>query len=142
MNLVLKKTNTGFHSLLDDLFGSSIPFSSSFQHSSTPAVNIFETDTAFELSVAAPGKSRKDFNVEIDNNLLIVSSQSPNDDINNINHFTCREFNLENFERSFKLPLTVNTSKVNAKYNNGILLVYLPKLKDSILKTKKQIEIK
>ena len=142
MNLVRRNTNPLFPSLLDEFFGTSFPFTTTSAHSHVPSVNIVETDTAFEVAVAAPGKTRKDFNVELDDHVLTVSSETTQKDESKTAQFTRREFAYDSFQRSFRLPETIDTSGINAKYDNGILTIALPKLQEAIPEPKKQIEIK
>jgi len=142
MNLVRRNTNPLFPSLLDEFFGTSFPLTTTTLRTHIPSVNIAETDTAFEVSVAAPGKTRKDFNVELDDHVLTVSSESTHEDENKTAQFTRREFAYDSFQRSFRLPETIDTSGINAKYDNGILTIDLPKLQEAIPEPKKQIEIK
>ena len=142
MNLVRRNTNPLFPSLLDEFFGTSFPLTTTSAHSHVPSVNIVETDTAFEVAVAAPGKTRKDFNVELDDHVLTVSSETTKKDESKTAQFTRREFAYDSFQRSFRLPETIDTSGINAKYDNGILTIALPKLQEAIPEPKKQIEIK
>ena len=142
MNLVRRNTNPLFPSLLDEFFGTSFPLTTTSAPSHVPSVNIVETDTAFEVAVAAPGKTRKDFNVELDDHVLTVSSETTQKDESKTAQFTRREFAYDSFQRSFRLPETIDTSGINAKYDNGILTIALPKLQDAIPEPKKQIEIK
>ena len=142
MNLVRRNTNPLFPSLLDEFFGTSFPLTTTSAHSHVPSVNIVETDTVFEVAVAAPGKTRKDFNVELDDHVLTVSSETTQKDESKTAQFTRREFAYDSFQRSFRLPETIDTSGINAKYDNGILTIALPKLQEAIPEPKKQIEIK
>ncbi len=142
MNLIRRTSNPLFPSLLDEFFGSDTPFSALSNRSHVPSVNISETDTNFELALAAPGKTRKDFNVELDDHVLTVSSESKHEDEFKTDQYTRREFRYDNFQRSFRLPETVDTAGINAKYDNGILTISLPKHKEAIPEPKKQIEIK
>ena len=142
MNLIRRTSNPLFPSLLDEFFGSDTPFSGLSNRSHVPSVNISETDTNFELALAAPGKTRKDFNVELDDHVLTVSSESKHEDEFKTDQYTRREFRYDNFQRSFRLPETVDTAGINAKYDNGILTISLPKHKEAIPEPKKQIEIK
>ena len=125
-----------------NFFGSDTPFSALSNRSHVPSVNISESDTNFELALAAPGKTRKDFNVELDDHVLTVSSESKHEDEFKTDQYTRREFRYDNFQRSFRLPETVDTAGINAKYDNGILTISLPKHKEAIPEPKKQIEIK
>ena len=142
MNLVRRNTNPLFPSLLDEFFGTSFPLTTTSAPSHVPSVNIVETDTAFKVAVAAPGKTRKDFNVELDDHVLTVSSETTQKDESKTAQFTRREFAYDSFQRSFRLPETIDTSGINAKYDNGILTIALPKLQEAIPEPKKQIEIK
>ena len=142
MNLVRRNINPLFPSLLDEFFGTGFPLTTSSARAQVPSVNIVETDTAFEVAVAAPGKTRKDFNVELDDHVLTVSSESTHKDENKTAQFTRREFTFDSFQRSFRLPETIDTSAINATYDNGILTIDLPKLQEAIPEPKKQIEIK
>jgi len=142
MNLIRRTSNPLFPSLLDEFFGSDTPFSGLSSPSHVPSVNISETDTNFELALAAPGKTRKDFNVELDDHVLTVSSESKHEDESKTDQYTKREFRYDNFQRSFRLPETVDTSGIKAKYDNGILTITLPKHEEAIPEPKKQIEIK
>ena len=142
MNLIRRTSNPLFPSLLDEFFGSDTPFSGLSSPSHVPSVNISETDTNFELALAAPGKTRKDFNVELDDHVLTVSSESKHEDESKTDQYTKREFRYDNFQRSFRLPETVDTSGIKAKYDNGILTITLPKHDEAIPEPKKQIEIK
>jgi HSP20 family protein len=142
MNLIRRTSNPLFPSLLDEFFGSDTPFSGLSSRSYVPSVNISETDTNFELALAAPGKTRKDFNVELDDHVLTVSSESKHEDESMTDQYTRREFRYDNFQRSFSLPETVDTLGIKAKYDNGILTITLPKHEEAIPEPKKQIEIK
>lgn len=142
MNLIRRTSNPLFPSLLDEIFGYETPFSALSNRSNVPSVNISETDTNFELALAAPGKTRKDFNVELDDHVLTVSSESKNEVVTNTEQYKRREFRYDNFQRSFRLPETVDTAHIKANYDNGILSINMPKRKEAIPEPKKQIEIK
>jgi len=142
MNLIRRTSNPLFPSLLDEFFGTETPFSGLSNRSHVPSVNISETDTNFELALAAPGKTRKDFNVELDDHVLTISSESKHEDESTTDQYTRREFRYDNFQRSFRLPETVDTAGIKAKYENGILTIKLPKHEEAIPEPKKQIEIK
>ena len=120
MNLIRRTSNPLFPSLLDEFFGSDTPFSGLSNRSHVPSVNISETDTNFELALAAPGKTRKDFNVELDDHVLTVSSESKHEDESKTDQYTRREFRYDNFQRSFRLPETVDTAGIKAKYDKRL----------------------
>ena len=141
MNLVHRNTDQLFTSIFDDFFGSNIFDSRTLKRNHLPSVNILDNEKFFELNLAAPGKNRKDFIIELEDQILTISSESfsNNDDSDN---FTRQEYRYGNFKRSFRLPDSINTSLIKAKYENGILSISLPKHKEAIPEPKKQIEIK
>lgn len=97
----------------------------------SPAVNIFETEDQFEMIVAAPGMSKKDFNIKIDNDLLIISADIQ-DENEETNKYSRREYNYKSFERRFRLPKDiVNTGEISAKYENGELFISIPKKEEA-----------
>ncbi len=101
-----------------------------------PAVNVKETDKAFELEVAAPGMKRDDFTLEIKDGSLIISAESKTEKEEKDENYTRKEFNFSSFSRSFWLPENVMAEKIEASYKNGMLLVELPKVKVKIEKPK------
>lgn len=141
MNLVHRNTDQLFTSIFDDFFGSNIFDSRTLKRNHLPSVNILDNEKFFELNLAAPGKNRKDFIIELEDQILTISSESfsNNDDSDN---FTRQEYRYDNFKRSFRLPDSINTSLIKAKYENGILSISLPKHKETIPEPRKQIEIK
>ena len=141
MNLV-RKTNPWFSSLLDEFITRDLGVDLASRSQAVPGVNISETDTAFSLALAAPGKTRKDFQIELDEHILTISSDSSTEHESSHENFTRKEFSYESFQRSFRLPDTVNTQAIKANYKEGILTVELPKLKEAIPEPKKTIEVK
>ncbi len=109
-----------------------------------PAVNVRETNDAFELEVAAPGMSKQDFKVELDNNLLVVSAQKENnhEEKDEKGNYARREFRYQSFVRTFSLPeRLVKGDEISAKYQDGILYISVPKTEEAKVKPAKQIEI-
>ncbi|WP_430972921.1 Hsp20/alpha crystallin family protein [Sunxiuqinia rutila] len=108
-----------------------------------PAVNIKEDLDGFEVEVAVPGFDKKDFKIDLNNNLLTISSEKKvEDETKEGQQFTRREFSYQSFCRTFTLPDTVKTDSIVAKYENGILRVEIPKKEEVKPKPPKQIEIK
>ncbi|MEC7549125.1 MAG: Hsp20/alpha crystallin family protein [Bacteroidota bacterium] len=141
MNLVHRNTDQLFTSIFDDFFGSNIFDSRTLKRNHLPSVNILDNEKFFELNLAAPGKNRKDFIIELEDQILTISSESFTNNHDSDN-FTRQEYRYDNFKRSFRLPDSINTSLIKAKYENGILSISLPKHKEAIPEPKKQIEIK
>ena len=132
MNLIERKTSL-FPSILDDFFGI---------NNFVPAVNINESETSYELHMAIPGKTKKDFIIEFENDILSISGGSTEKNKSkNIQSFPLHEFNYNQFKRSFKIPKIVEIDKISAKYLNGVLEIFLPKLKEAALPSKKIIKI-
>lgn len=106
-----------------------------------PAVNIKETEKEFLVELAAPGMTKKDFNISIENGILMISAESKFENEEKDQNFTRREFNYSNFTRSFTLPENVNEDKINAHYEEGILKLHLTKKIMTKVPPKKEIEV-
>ena len=107
-----------------------------------PAVNIKETNDSYELDVAAPGMTRDDFNVELNEDTLVISGNINEESENENEGYTRREFRYESFQRSFRLPeKSVISEKITAKYDNGILHISIPKAEEAKVKPPKKIRI-
>lgn len=142
MNLI-KRNPATFPSIIDeflkpDWFGGFQNFGAN-----VPAVNIKETEREFFVELAAPGKNKEDFNIEIDNNVLTISSESKNEseEKDAQGKYTRREFSYSSFKRAFTLPESVNESSIKAIYENGVLNITLPKHEEALPKPKRSIEI-
>lgn len=105
-----------------------------------PGVNIKEEDEKFVLSFAAPGLSKEDFKISIEENVLTVSAEKKEEVTEEKPLFSRKEFSYSNFKRSFNLPETVNVADVNATYENGILILNIPK--KTVVKQKPVLEVK
>ncbi len=106
-----------------------------------PAVNIKENEKDFELELAVPGRNKKDFNIEVDKNILTVSSEIKREEDTSADNYTRREFTYSNFKRAFTLPETVEADKIDATYVDGLLKFTLPKKLESLPKPKRLIEL-
>jgi HSP20 family protein len=106
-----------------------------------PAVNIKETDQAFELAVAAPGLEKKDFKVAVENNLLTISAEHQEEKEEKDNSYTRKEFSYNSFMRSFELPSYVNAEAIDAQYKEGILTLTLPKKEEAKSNRRKEISV-
>ncbi|HWR93574.1 MAG TPA: Hsp20/alpha crystallin family protein [Flavobacterium sp.] len=142
MNLV-KRSAVPFPSIIDELFKPDWLGGIQNFNSNIPAVNIKETDFNFEIELAAPGKTKEDFDIEIDRNVLTISSEQKEEKETTEDNgkYTRREFSFSSFRRSFTLPESVNTDSINATYENGLLYIKLPKREEALPKPKRLIEI-
>jgi len=150
MNKGLVKTNSSLFpaipSLLNDLFSrdwlDSTMANWRAYGSTMPAVNVQETNDDYMIEVAAPGMKRDDFKIEVDNNVLTVSSQREDSHEEKDGNYTRREFSYQSFQRSFTLPQNgVKSEEINAKYLDGILRITVPKAEDAKKKPAKQITV-
>ena len=140
MNLIERKTSI-FPSILEDFFGIN-NFNIVNTNNFLPAVNIKETENSYELQMAIPGKTKKDFLIEFENDVLSISDvMTKSNKLDNKETFPLHEFSYNEFKRSFKIPKIVDRDKISAKYLNGVLHVFLPKLKESISSSKKIVKI-
>jgi len=105
-----------------------------------PAVNIKSKKEHYELEVAAPGFEKKDFNVTVENGLLIISAERSSESEENADDYTRREFSTSSFSRSFNLPDDISRDQVSAVYKDGLLQISIKKSGDG-KKSLKQIEI-
>jgi HSP20 family protein len=147
MTLVRRNTGNLFPSFLDDFLNrdwmdwGNTHFSNT--NTTLPAVNIKENDKNFSIDVAAPGMKKEDFKINLDHNRLTISSERKNEKSEEKDNFSRKEFSYQSFSRSFTLPENmVDSDKIAAKYNDGILTIELPKRKEAIPKPPRSISIK
>jgi HSP20 family protein len=113
----------------------------SMNFSREPSVNIRETEKEFLIEMAAPGLERKDFKVELENGNLTISTEKEEEQTEAKSNYTRREYSYNSFSRSFTLPDNCEAEKINAKYNNGILQIILPKKEVSATMPAKEIKV-
>jgi HSP20 family protein len=109
--------------------------------SSIPAVNIKEDDKFYSLELAVPGIDRNDLKIDINDDVLIISSESKHEKEENKDGYRRKEFSFSSFCRSFYIPENVNKDKIEANYKDGILNVNLPKQEEEKSKITRQINI-
>ena len=139
MRIVKYNNNNVFPSLFNEFFNDDYNLNFFNRGISVPSVNSFENNDSYEIDFAVPGMNKDDFSIELDENILKVSSEKSN----NIENEKMRlnEFNYSSFQRTFKVPETVDQDKIKANYKNGILNIKLPKRKESISKPSRIISI-
>lgn len=106
-----------------------------------PSVNVTETAKEYKLEVAAPGLERKDFKIEVENHMLCISAEKQEEKKEKEGEFTRREYSFTSFSRSFTLPEDVKENDIDAKYENGVLKVMVPKLKETPVKIARKITV-
>ena len=115
----------------------------SLTNTTLPSVNIKENSNEFKVEVAAPGFEKGDFKLELNHDLLTISSEKQiENETKEDEHFSKREFSYQSFTRSFTLPHTADSERIDANYDNGILRVSIPKKEESKPKPSRMIEIK
>lgn len=130
-------------SLIDTLLGREFFdfHNNAAEGSSLPAVNIKESNDAFTVEVAAPGMTKEDFKLSINNNVLVISSEKENEREETEGKYTRKEFSYASFQRTFTLPQSVDQEKVQATYKDGVLLITVPKREEAKVKPLRKIEI-
>jgi len=108
---------------------------------SVPAVNIREDEKSYALDLAVPGLDKKDLNIDINEDVLTISSESKNETEESKDGFRRKEFSYRAFTRSFYIPEDVNREMIEANYKDGVLSVNLPKQEEEKSKVTKKIEI-
>jgi len=140
---MLRSRGSSIPSLVDTFFGDDF-LSNFFDNTNlgtVPAVNIIESKDDFAIEVAAPGLEKKDFNVDVHNNVLTISSQKEFKDEQRDEKVMRREFSYTAFKRSFSLPDGADSDKIKASYKDGILTVSIPKKEEAKEKPARQISI-
>ncbi|HUR31469.1 MAG TPA: Hsp20/alpha crystallin family protein [Saprospiraceae bacterium] len=130
-----KWIDTLFNTTLTDVIGSDNTISS-------PSVNVIEHDLHYEIDLAAPGLTKQDFNIAIEQDHLVISAERQTENEEKNGRFTRREFSYGSFKRSFQLDDLINREKITATYEDGVLKVTLPKKEEAAKRSlNKTIEI-
>lgn len=102
-------------------------FDQDFEGFNTPAINVRERNNMLEVDVAAPGMKKDDFKVEVDRDVLTISAESKEEKEESDERYMRREFNYQNFRRSFWLSDQIDQEKIEANYDDGLLKIRIPK---------------
>ena len=140
---IIRKERKFFPSIADEFFGNDyLPNLFEFQTGiNMPSVNIIEGKDDYRIEVAAPGLDKSDFIINLDNNLLTISSEKETKSEDGKEQYMRREFSYSSFKRSFRLPQTVDPENITASHSNGVLSILIPKRDEAKIKPAKQIEI-
>lgn len=129
--------------IFDEVFNRNFPYNWMGEKGAfVPSVNIKETENAFQLEFAIPGFDKNDIDIQVENDYITISGKKEVSKEESTEEFTRKEFSFGNFKRTFSLPENVNTEKVEANYENGILRVGLPKKEVKATAVAKKVEIK
>lgn len=151
MTTIVKRTNGSLlpasqRSMFDDFFNRELfnwgnnNFSAS--RTTLPSVNIKELEKAFEVEVAAPGMKKEDFSITLDGNMLTISSSQEDQQEEKDGKYTRREFSYQSFQRSFELSKdVVDDENIQARYENGVLRLTIPKKESALAQSPRLIEI-
>lgn len=111
-------------------------------NTTVPSVNIKESADGFDVELAAPGFEKKDFYIELNHDLMTISSEKKiENETNEGEDYVRKEFSYQSFNRSFSLPNSADSDKIRAKYEQGILKVNIPKKEEAKPRPARQIAI-
>lgn len=151
MTTIVKRTNGSLlpasqRSMFDDFFNRELfnwgnnNFSAS--RTTLPSVNIKELEKSFEVEVAAPGMKKEDFSITLDGNMLTIASSKEDQQEEKDGKYTRREFSYQSFQRSFELSKdVVDDENIQARYENGVLRLTIPKKESALAQSPRLIEI-
>ena len=108
---------------------------------SVPAVNIRETDKNYEIEMAVPGMSKDDLKIKLENDILTIFSERTNENDEKNQGYMRREFSYRSFSRSFSLPELVDTDKIKANHEDGVLRIEIPRIEEKAANKSKTIKI-
>ena len=143
--MTLIKTTPGIPSLLNDFFGMDRYFEKEFPtgkfFKTVPSVNIIEEDQRFRVELAVPGMKKDDFKVSVDDDIMTISAERAEEKNEEKERYTRREYYYGSFERSFTLPSSCNPEKIEARYEDGVLRFYIPKVNTTKKNQSKEIKV-
>lgn len=127
--------DNSFDHLINRFFGPEVSFGPHRDWvENRPAVNIVETEKNFRIELAAPGLNKEDFNIKVEKDTLSISAKKETSTVEG-EKVKVREFAYTNFQRNFNLPKTVDAEAIEARYENGVLAVTVPKKEEALPKT-------
>ena len=130
---------SGFNDVFDSIFNDT--FFSDRMMSRVPAANISESKDHYHVELAAPGLKKEDFKLSLERDVLSVSVEQTAQNDGQERNFNKREFSYSSFVRSFTLPESADDNGIEAKYENGVLSINIPKREEAKVQSR-QIEIK
>ncbi len=151
MSLTIKKSSS-FPTLLSDFFSPATVLGRDFFDMdqdlyptrlgiNMPTANVAETPKEFKLELAAPGLERKDFSIEVENHTLTISAEKEEEKKEENKEYSRKEYSFNSFTRSFTLPENIKEGNIDAKYENGVLKITIPKMKETQMKAAHKIAV-
>ena len=144
MSTLVKSKSNGFPSLrsmMEDFWNTDRLFDKPlFTNETLPAVNIRDTKNHYEVEVAAPGFKKDDFKITTENGLLTISAETSNEQSEEKEGYTRKEFSCSSFTRTFNLPEDAKEDGINAKYRDGLLTIHLKK-SEKAPSAKKEVKV-
>lgn len=137
--MLVKRNTNGYLPSIFDAFFNDANIAENSEVFTRPDFNVYETDKEFVVEAAVPGMEKKDFNIEVNDNILEISSQKEMKVENKDQKYYYKGFCYGSFKKSYSLPENVDKDKIGANYENGILKVLIPKDKEA--KIVRQIKI-
>ncbi len=107
-----------------------------------PAVNIVEEKNEFKISLAVPGMKKSDFQIDLEGDMLHISAEKEEEKETDDKKFTRKEYSYTSFSRSFTIPEGTKIDKIDAKYEDGVLKLTLPKTEETKKLAAKHIAVK
>ncbi len=139
----VRRTQNWLPDIFNDFFDNDLMVRT---NATAPAINVIENEKDYKIEVAAPGMTKEDFNVHVDeDNNLVITMEKKNEnkeEDKKEGRYLRREFSYTKFQQALILPDDVDKEKISAEVNNGVLSVELPKLAKDTVKAKRTIEIK
>ena len=144
MTLVRHNRSKGYapttvNGLLDKFF-TDTNFDNTQMEKFSPKVDVLESEKTYELHFAVPGFDKKAFDVDIEQNVLTVSGERKMEELKDEKKFTSIQTQYGSFKKTFTLPDTIDRTKIDAEYQEGILKIILPKDEVKVMKTTVKIK--
>jgi HSP20 family protein len=130
------QNSPAFSKLFSDLMENDFPMFRS-NTGNLPAVNISETESSYHIELSSPGFTKSDMSIDIDGDTLTISGEKANETEENQKKYSRKEFSFQNFKRSFTMPDHIDTDKIVAKFEDGILAIEMPKKETAQPNTRK-----
>jgi HSP20 family protein len=140
-NPVRRSVAPVFSSLFNELIENDPFFRQTAERNSLPSVNISESDQGYHIELSAPGFKKEEIEIHVEDSVLTISGKHEETKSENSKKYSRKEFSYQNFKRSFNLPEQAHTEGIEARFENGILSLDIPRQAEEH-KSVKKIELK